>query len=59
MTIKQLFSIPEAAAQLGMGITKTRELIRTGQIKSVHIGRSIRVTSQAVADFIRQLEDQS
>jgi excisionase family DNA binding protein len=55
----QLYSVEETAEQIGMGITKTRELISKGQITSVRIGRSVRVPLHAVADFVRRLEEET
>jgi excisionase family DNA binding protein len=55
---KQLYSITETAQQIGMGITKTRELISKGEIISVRIGTAVRVPASAVAEFVRQLEAQ-
>ena len=58
LTQKQLYSIPETAQQIGMGITKTRELIGKGKIISVRIGTAVRVPASAVTEFVRQLEEQ-
>ena len=59
MIYKHLFSVTETADQIGMGITKTRELIGNGSIKSVRVGRSVKVPAHAIADFVRQLEEQA
>ena len=58
MNQKQLYSITETAQQIGMGITKTRELIGKGEIISVRIGTAVRVPVSAVTEFVRQLEEQ-
>lgn len=37
---------------LGIGRNTAYELVRSGQIKSIHIGRQIRVPKDAVMDFL-------
>jgi len=55
---KYLFTIAELCNQINMGLTKTTELVRTGEIASVRIGRSVRIPAHAVAEFVRRLEEQ-
>lgn len=55
---KLLYSIPETAEQIGMGITKTRELISKRAIVSVRIGTAVRVPASAITEFVRQLKDE-
>jgi excisionase family DNA binding protein len=38
-----LCKVPEAAKVLDLGLTKTYELVNSGQLRVVHIGRSARV----------------
>ena len=59
MVQKHLYSIPETAEQIGMGITKTRELISKGAIVSVRIGTAVRIPAHAIADFVSRLKEQS
>ena len=39
---------------LGIGRNTAYELVRSGQIKSIRIGRQIRVPKQEVVDFLNQ-----
>jgi excisionase family DNA binding protein len=43
-----LFSIPNAARILDIGVSTTWKLIATGQLKTVKIGRSTRVTRESL-----------
>ena len=55
----QLLSVKEIEQSLGLGHTKTAELIRTGEIQSIKIGRSRRSTPEWISEFIqRKLEEQ-
>ncbi len=47
-----LLTIPEAAAALAIGRTTVYELIASGNLDVVHIGRSARVPVAAVSDFV-------
>lgn len=47
-----LLTIPEAARRLSIGRTLTYELIASGQLACVHIGRATRVPATAVQDFV-------
>lgn len=42
----------EVAEAIGMGVTRTREIIRAGKIKSVRIGRRVLVTPDAIRAFL-------
>lgn len=50
-----LLSIQEAARSLGVGRTKTYELISAGEIEVVHIGRCARVPVDAVEAYVERL----
>jgi excisionase family DNA binding protein len=50
-----LLAIPEVAAALGIGRTKVYELIGTGQLEAVHIGRSCRVPADSLETFVGRL----
>ena len=39
---------------LGIGRTTAYELIRSGQIRSIRIGRQIRIPRDALLDFLRK-----
>jgi excisionase family DNA binding protein len=50
-----LLTIPEAAAQLGVGRSSIYRLIDGGQLEVVHVGRSVRVPAEAVGDLVDRL----
>ena len=39
---------------LGIGRNTAYELVRSGQIRSIRIGRKIRIPRDAVAEFLRR-----
>ena len=45
----------EVAAALGVGRTAVFELIRTGELRSVKIGKSRRIPTEAVREFVAGL----
>jgi excisionase family DNA binding protein len=49
----QLLDVKETAAALGLGRSKIYQLIMTGELKSIVIGRSRRVPVSAIEEFIR------
>ena len=50
-----LVSIPEAAAALGIGTTKTKALIAAGQLRSVQIDRRRFVPVAALHQYVASL----
>lgn len=50
-----LFTTEEAAAQLGIGVTKTKSLIRSGEIRSVKVGRLRRIVRVSLDEYIQRL----
>ncbi|MEJ7743187.1 MAG: helix-turn-helix domain-containing protein [Nocardioidaceae bacterium] len=56
---KLLYRPEEAARSLGIGRTRLYALIASGDIASVTIGNSRRISSDALRDFIRRLESPS
>jgi excisionase family DNA binding protein len=50
-----LLTTLETAALLSIGRTTVYELIAAGELETVHIGRSVRVPTDAVARFISRL----
>lgn len=44
----------EAAAVLGLGRSTIYELLRAGELPSVHIGRATRIPAQALQRWIEQ-----
>lgn len=51
-----LYPITEAAEQLGVGMTTAKSLIRSGELRSVKIGRSRRVPADALREYVQRLE---
>lgn len=53
-----LYTTEEAASALGVGATKVKEMIRTGELRSLKIGSLRRITVTALNDFVvtRDLE---
>lgn len=52
----RLLLIPEDAAKIiGVGRTKLYELLRTGAIESVRIGRARRIPADALHDYVTRL----
>ncbi|MBY8879758.1 helix-turn-helix domain-containing protein [Actinacidiphila acidipaludis] len=51
-----LYPVREAAEQLGLSISATRNLIATRELRSVKIGHSRRVPAEALHEFVRRLE---
>lgn len=51
---KLLLTVVEAAHRLGIGRTLMYELLGSGQIKSVHVGRLHKVPVDALAQFVER-----
>ena len=54
-----LLTINEAAARLRVGRSTAYELIASGQLEVVHIGRSARVPVDAIDQFVQDLRARS
>jgi len=52
---KLLLTPIEAATVLGIGRSKTYQLLQSGQLQSVHIGSCRRIPLQAVHNFLAEL----
>lgn len=50
-----LLSVEEAARALGLGRSKTYELIAAGELEVVHIGRCARVPVDSVETYVERL----
>ena len=50
--IPTLFTVEEVAAHLRIGRNSAYNLVKSGRIKHVKIGRTIRIPKSAVLDFI-------
>ena len=55
-----LLRVEEVSRLLGLGTTKTRALLASGELRAVHGGRAVRVPRAAVVEFIeRRLQAES
>jgi excisionase family DNA binding protein len=52
-----LLKIPEVMERLAVGQTKVYELMSTGELRSVKVGRSRRIPSDDLDRFIAELDD--
>jgi excisionase family DNA binding protein len=55
----QAYTVEQVAEILHVGRDKVYYLLRTGQLRSIKIGNSRRITNQHLAEFIASLEDQA
>jgi excisionase family DNA binding protein len=57
---RKWYSIAEVAEMLGYGVTKTKVLVMSGQIRSIKDGGSRRILPEWVDDYIRRrVEEQA
>ena len=57
---KLLYTVPEAAAQLGLGRSKLYELLNSGALPTVRIGRAVRIPAAALEEWVaRQVNEQT
>ena len=54
MTETLLLRPEDAARELGIGRSKTYELLRRGEIPSIRIGRSVRVPAEKLRQWINE-----
>ncbi|GHC29546.1 MULTISPECIES: excisionase family DNA-binding protein [Streptomyces rochei group] len=47
----------EVAAMLGFGLSKTKMLVLTGEIRSVKVGRNRRILPEWVDDYVRRVTE--
>ncbi|MGP3965922.1 helix-turn-helix domain-containing protein [Nonomuraea sp. 3N208] len=52
----QAYTVEQVAEMLSIGRDKVYFLLRTGQLKSIKIGKLRRITDRHLADFISSLE---
>ena len=52
-----LLKIPEVMERLAVGQTKVYELMSSGELRSVKVGRSRRVPSDELERFMAELDD--
>jgi excisionase family DNA binding protein len=55
MSDKLLYTVPECVEALSIGSSKVWELIASGRLESVKVGRSRRVTREALERFVEEL----
>lgn len=53
----QAYTVEEVADILNIGRDKVYYLLRTGQLRSIKIGKLRRITDQHLAEFVASLED--
>lgn len=53
---KLMFTVPEAAHQVGLSRSKLYELVLRGEIPSVTVGRSRRIPTAALAQWVDGLD---
>ena len=53
----QAYTVEQVAEMLHIGRDKVYYLLRTGQLRSIKIGKLRRITSQHLGEFIASLED--
>jgi excisionase family DNA binding protein len=54
----ELLTVPQAMARLQLGRSAVYDLLRTGQLASITLGRARRIPTHALTDFIRTRLDQ-
>jgi excisionase family DNA binding protein len=51
-----MVSVTEAAARLGLGVTTTKRLVASGQLRSALVEGRRLVSVAAIADYVRSLD---
>jgi excisionase family DNA binding protein len=54
-----LLRIPEAAETLGIGRTKIYELIATGELPIIRVGRAVRISVSTLQKWVEAREQQA
>ncbi len=54
-----LLRIPEVAETLGIGRTKIYEMIATGELPTVRVGRAVRISVSTLQKWVEEREQQS
>lgn len=52
-TPEELLTVPQVMARLQLGRSTVYDLLRTGQLASITLGRARRIPTHALTDFIR------
>ncbi|WTR28182.1 helix-turn-helix domain-containing protein [Streptomyces canus] len=53
-----LYPVNEVAQQLGVGLTTAKALIKSGELRSVKIGRARRVPADALHEYVQRLQEE-
>jgi len=53
----QAYTVEQVADMLHIGRDKVYHLLRTGQLRSIKIGKSRRITDQHLAEFVASAEE--
>lgn len=56
--MKLLMTAEETAEALGLGRTVIYDLMRSGELESLKIGRSRRIPTAAIEDYVARLREQ-
>ena len=59
MNRKELYRVSEAMVILSLGRSVIYEQLRSGRLRSVHVGRTRLVPAAAIAEYIKLLERES
>ncbi len=54
ISLRKWYSVAEVAEMLGYGVTKTKFLVLSGQIRSIKDGGNRRILPEWVDDYIRR-----
>lgn len=52
-TVPDVFDVKELAEILGIGMNTTYNLVRSGKIDSVRVGKQIRISKVALIEFMK------
>ncbi|QEU93255.1 excisionase family DNA-binding protein [Streptomyces kanamyceticus] len=52
-------TVADVAAMLGFGLSKTKMLVLTGEIRSVKVGRNRRILPEWVDDYVRRVTSEA
>jgi excisionase family DNA binding protein len=53
-----LVRIPDRAETLGIGRSKIYELIATGELPTIHVGRAVRISASTLHKWVEEREQQ-
>lgn len=57
--LRLFLRIPEVAEALGIGRTKIYEMIATGKLPTIRVGRAIRISVSTLQKWVEEREQQS